>query len=304
MILTLLQPCPPPAMLRGLRVVTQMLRWLLARCPCPKVLRALYAALGLSPAVFPLWWILGCFYQPNGLDTLLWTPLCSTNQRNLFRQLKSFRVRAAVLTRFPNSTCRRPVRCIYVCPSPSYKSASSFSLRLCARSVPTVHYRVRRRLRAHVNVMNAAGDRLPRTSPLHAFRPGIRIAKGLRFASSRAERRTTLPAVAGRPPARCPYLLQATNLPRPTCLTLRQARRGTSCDRAGPEPGCPAAPGASPPRSPFSRCDLARSAALRHSLPHRAFGPRSSSRPLFRVLLAFYCSTNEVQTRCMRTKFL
>ena len=303
----------------------------------------------------------------------------------------------------------------------------AFVATLCYRSVPTVHYyRVRRRLRAHVNVMNAAGDRLPRTSPLHAFRPGIRIAKGLRFASSyiffqwharrtriraertarvarhalacrfprssqctcdgtrllasaadyvhtrscivlvalcygsialllggtglfllachafalrsafdlppgacalalallvvalrplrycfccsagwfttamrflalatgapRADRRTTLPAVAGRPPARCPYLLQATNLPRPTCLTLRQARRGTSCDRAGPEPGCPAAPGASPPRPPFSRCDLARSAALRHSLPHRAFGPRSSSRPLFRVLLAFYTS--------------
>ena len=48
MILALLQPCPPPAMLRGLRVVTQMLRWLLARCPCPKVLRTLHAALGLS----------------------------------------------------------------------------------------------------------------------------------------------------------------------------------------------------------------------------------------------------------------
>ena len=60
----------------------------------------------------------------------------------------------------------------------------AFVATLCYRSVPTVHYRVRRRLRAHVNVMNAAGDRLPRTSPLHAFRPGIRIAKGLRFASS------------------------------------------------------------------------------------------------------------------------
>ena len=35
----------------------------------------------------------------------------------------------------------------------------------------------------HIRVTDAAAARLPRTSPLRCFRPGIRVTKGLRFAS-------------------------------------------------------------------------------------------------------------------------
>ena len=59
----------------------------------------------------------------------------------------------------------------------------AFVMAWCRRSVPAVHYRVRRRLRGHIRVMDAAAARLPRTSPLRCFRPGIRVTKGLRFAS-------------------------------------------------------------------------------------------------------------------------